>query len=149
MEVFLQQDGGQMRVTEGFQRHNMTCSMSVAVAEVLRRDAPRSYACAACFSSTELGDRRNKPSSCRPIQTSAGKHIHERPRVSPVERRYCIQSFTTRGRPPFSPSKPMSSSSGTPKRSDRVTTGRLICLSCLRFSLHKIEQPRPQLEMKL
>ena len=47
-----------------------------------------------------------------------------------------MQSLTTRGRPPFSPSNPMSSSSGTPKRLDRVITGRLICFSCLRFSLH-------------
>ncbi len=37
---------------------------------------PRSYACAACFSSTELGDRRNKPSSCKPSQMSVSKHAH-------------------------------------------------------------------------
>ena len=46
-----------------------------------------------------------------------------------------MQSLTTRGRPPFSPSYPMSSSRGTPNKSDRVTTGRLICFSCFKFSL--------------
>lgn len=52
-----------------------------------------------------------------------------------------MQSLTTRGRPPFSPSNPMRSSSGTPKRSDRVMTGRLICFSCLRFSLQARSVP--------
>lgn len=53
-----------------------------------------------------------------------------------------MQSLTTRGRPPFSPSNPMRSSSGTPKRSDRVMTGRLICFSCLRFSLQARSVPK-------